>query len=47
MSAILTPLKPQMVADRVRLGLAFAGVTGFCGLARLLSTMPWNRAAGA
>lgn len=24
-------------------GLVFAGVTGFCGLARLLMTMPWNR----
>ena len=24
-------------------GLTFAGVTGFCGLARLLAVMPWNR----
>lgn len=24
-------------------GLTFAGVTGFCGLARLLAAMPWNR----
>ncbi len=24
-------------------GLVFAGVTGFCGLARLLVRMPWNR----
>ena len=24
-------------------GLTFAGVTGFCGLARLLAIMPWNR----
>lgn len=24
-------------------GLIFAGVTGFCGLAKLLSLMPWNR----
>ncbi len=24
-------------------GLAFAGATGFCGLARLLAVMPWNR----
>lgn len=24
-------------------GLVFAGVTGFCGLARLLMQMPWNR----
>jgi len=28
-------------------GLTFAGVTGFCGMARLLSAMPWNRAAQA
>jgi rhodanese-related sulfurtransferase len=24
-------------------GLIFAGVSGFCGMARLLSAMPWNR----
>ncbi|WP_245586965.1 YgaP-like transmembrane domain [Pelistega indica] len=24
-------------------GLLFAGITGFCGLARLLQGMPWNR----
>lgn len=24
-------------------GLTFAGVTGFCGLARLLAVMPWNK----
>jgi rhodanese-related sulfurtransferase len=24
-------------------GLVFAGVTGFCGMARLLARMPWNR----
>lgn len=24
-------------------GLAFAGITGFCGMARLLMLMPWNR----
>jgi rhodanese-related sulfurtransferase len=24
-------------------GLAFAGITGFCGMARLLAIMPWNR----
>jgi rhodanese-related sulfurtransferase len=24
-------------------GLVFAGVTGFCGMARLLAVMPWNR----
>lgn len=26
-------------------GLAFAGLTGFCGMARLLLRMPWNRRA--
>lgn len=25
-------------------GLTFAGVTGFCGMARLLALAPWNRA---
>ncbi|KQW69249.1 hypothetical protein ASE17_12590 [Phenylobacterium sp. Root77] len=28
-------------------GLTFAGVTGFCGMARLLGAMPWNRPAEA
>lgn len=28
-------------------GLVFAGVTGYCGMARLLIAMPWNRRAGA
>lgn len=27
-------------------GLAFAGATGFCGMARLLMLAPWNRSAG-
>jgi rhodanese-related sulfurtransferase len=31
------------VAAIVGAGLVFAGVTGFCGLAVLLSAMPWNR----
>jgi rhodanese-related sulfurtransferase len=26
-------------------GLLFAGVSGFCGMARLLGAMPWNRRA--
>jgi rhodanese-related sulfurtransferase len=29
----------------VGLGLTFAGLTGFCGMARLLAVMPWNRVA--
>jgi rhodanese-related sulfurtransferase len=28
-------------------GLLFAGVSGFCGMARLLGLMPWNRSAQA
>uniref|UniRef100_UPI0037D9C1C1 DUF2892 domain-containing protein n=1 Tax=Vulcanococcus sp. TaxID=2856995 RepID=UPI0037D9C1C1 len=24
-------------------GLTFAGISGFCGMARLLALMPWNR----
>ncbi|HWM80892.1 MAG TPA: rhodanese family protein [Pseudolabrys sp.] len=28
-------------------GLIFAGATGFCGMARLLRHMPWNRQAAA
>jgi rhodanese-related sulfurtransferase len=24
-------------------GLVFAGVSGFCGMARLLALMPWNK----
>lgn len=26
-------------------GLMFAGISGWCGMARLLAVMPWNRAA--
>lgn len=32
------------LAAFVGAGLTFAGVTGFCGMARLLMLMPWNRA---
>lgn len=28
-------------------GLVFAGVSGWCGMAKLLALMPWNRAARA
>jgi rhodanese-related sulfurtransferase len=28
-------------------GLTMAGVTGFCGMARLLAVMPWNQRASA
>lgn len=33
------------IAAFVGAGLTFAGVTGFCGMARLLALMPWNRQA--
>lgn len=33
------------IAAFVGAGLVFAGVTGFCGMARLLRLMPWNRIA--
>jgi rhodanese-related sulfurtransferase len=33
------------LAAVVGAGLFVAGVTGFCGLARLLAVMPWNRKA--
>ena len=28
-------------------GLVVAGITGFCGMARVLAAMPWNRVQGA
>jgi rhodanese-related sulfurtransferase len=31
------------LAGFVGAGLVFAGVSGFCGMARLLAVMPWNR----
>lgn len=36
-----------VLAAFVGAGLTFAGVTGFCGMARLLMLMPWNRARPA
>jgi rhodanese-related sulfurtransferase len=33
------------LAGFVGAGLAFAGVSGFCGMARLLMLAPWNRAS--
>lgn len=38
----LEPLAAWLSAF-VGAGLVFAGVTGFCGLAMLLSAMPWNK----
>ena len=36
-----------VLSGLVGAGLLFAGVSGFCGLARLLGMMPWNRSARA
>jgi rhodanese-related sulfurtransferase len=35
------------VSALVGAGLTFAGITGRCGMARLLALMPWNRTAAA
>ena len=32
-----------VVSAFVGAGLAFAGISGFCGMARLFALMPWNR----
>ncbi|MFT3668039.1 MAG: rhodanese family protein [Pseudoxanthomonas sp.] len=34
-----------LLSGSVGAGLVFAGVSGFCGMARLLAWMPWNRRA--
>ncbi|WP_439515163.1 rhodanese family protein [Oceanibaculum nanhaiense] len=34
-----------LLSGFVGAGLVFAGLTGFCGMARLLKLMPWNRAS--
>lgn len=36
-----------LLSGFVGAGLVFAGLTGFCGMARLLDKMPWNRRAHA
>lgn len=36
-----------ILAGLVGAGLTLAGVTGFCGMARLFALMPWNRRAAA
>jgi rhodanese-related sulfurtransferase len=35
------------VSGFVGAGLVFAGVTGICGMERVLARMPWNRPAAA
>lgn len=32
-----------LLAGFVGAGLTFAGITGFCGMAKLLAIMPWNK----
>lgn len=36
----------HLLAGGIGAGLTFAGISGFCGLARLLARMPWNRRSG-
>lgn len=36
-----------LLCAAVGAGLVLAGITGFCGMARLLAVMPWNRRAAA
>jgi len=36
-----------LLSGFVGAGLTLAGVTGFCGMARLLAVMPWNRRVAA
>lgn len=44
LAALFDPAFLGLVAF-VGAGLLFAGVSGWCGMARLLGIMPWNRAA--
>jgi rhodanese-related sulfurtransferase len=46
LGALLTPGFYALSAF-VGAGLLFAGISGFCGMARLLALMPWNRQAQA
>ncbi|UTY56113.1 rhodanese family protein [Massilia sp. erpn] len=42
LGATLTPWL-YLLPGFIGCGLVFAGISGFCGLARLLMKMPWNR----
>lgn len=44
LSLLVSPLWIAL-AMFVGAGLTFAGISGFCGMARLLALMPWNRRA--
>ncbi|MFN3167914.1 MAG: rhodanese-like domain-containing protein [Phycisphaeraceae bacterium] len=43
---VLSAVSPWFLALSafIGCGLVFAGVTGWCGMAKLLAAMPWNRA---
>jgi rhodanese-related sulfurtransferase len=45
LSWLVSPVFLALVAV-FGVGLVMAGVTGFCGLTRLLALMPWNRKGG-
>jgi rhodanese-related sulfurtransferase len=42
LGALVTP-GFYLLSAFVGAGLAFAGISGFCGMARLFALMPWNR----
>jgi rhodanese-related sulfurtransferase len=42
LGALVTP-GFYLLSGFVGAGLAFAGISGFCGMARLFALMPWNR----
>lgn len=46
--ALIGGLVPGLraIAVLIGAGLLFAGISGFCGMARVLSWMPWNKSAG-
>ena len=48
-TALGTTVSPwfYLLPGFVGCGLIFAGLTGFCGMARLLMKMPWNRRSAA
>jgi rhodanese-related sulfurtransferase len=46
LGATLSP-RFYLLSGFVGAGLIFAGITGFCGMARLLRLLPWNRPASA
>jgi rhodanese-related sulfurtransferase len=42
LGVLVTPLF-YLLSAGVGAGLTFAGMTGFCGMARALAAMPWNQ----